>query len=406
MLASISIDQSSNQLFLNAESPQTLSTKILGMTVEINITGSQQSILIAEVVLGALEAFFATAIEIHVMPHTEKLSINLIEDSEILSPSFEINEMDMTGIIIWPTRMPIENLEHQRGVLTFLQECSGKILAFTCMTKDIETLLEKLFVDEAVQGRMTMIEVSLSSYHRVTSEYLLQMSEWQDKVKRTYEPQDIRPTVSKVDLKKGKIVESKEETTDKALPKPTDHRTLDVRSVIDIHAWNKARWRGATYLQFDPSKPPCIIFLFENEEGARNIFQRWRERFSHFDENDEIYLAIVRELPQQSKYHYTIMVTSKQPDADDAKQGKIFSIASRCLTVTPSTGENLENFLEIHSRFRAFYLLPAFLKKDGEPEIINGLMILKKNLVVKLAKDVGNNDIEIMALGPRENDKE
>ncbi|MCI5144336.1 MAG: hypothetical protein D3923_02135, partial [Candidatus Electrothrix sp. AR3] len=60
--------------------------------------------------------------------------------------------------------------------------------------------------------------------------------------------------------------------------------------------------------------------------------------------------------------------------------------------------DNLENFLKLYSQFNAFYLLPALLDSTGTPEFFVDLKILKKNLTVKLAKDVGEHDIEAVAL--------
>ena len=53
-------------------------------------------------------------------------------------------------------------------------------------------------------------------------------------------------------------------------PEIKDHRALNIRSVIDVHAWDQARWRGTAYAQFSPTKPPCVAFLFENEEISFN----------------------------------------------------------------------------------------------------------------------------------------
>src|SRR5690606_19312056 len=86
-------------LVLNNEEAQILNTTILGMAVEIYIEGSAQSVLIAEAILGSLEAFFATAIEQRIVPHTEKFRLNVIESAEISEPSFEISVIDMIGTI-------------------------------------------------------------------------------------------------------------------------------------------------------------------------------------------------------------------------------------------------------------------------------------------------------------------
>jgi len=136
-------------LVLNPESLQILSTNILGMSVEINIEGSIQSILVAEAVLGSLEAFFATAIEQRVVPHTEKLLLNLVENAEISKPSFEMNTMDMVGTIVWPADLSPSNFKKQGEIHRFLIEVSGHVLAACCIIGDLDALLEKIYTDAA-----------------------------------------------------------------------------------------------------------------------------------------------------------------------------------------------------------------------------------------------------------------
>jgi hypothetical protein len=56
-------------------------------------------------------------------------------------------------------------------------------------------------------------------------------------------------------------------------PKIKNHRAVNVRSVIDVHAWDQARWKGTAYAQFDPRLPPCVACMFEDKESARKFFE-------------------------------------------------------------------------------------------------------------------------------------
>ncbi|MFQ5328565.1 MAG: hypothetical protein ACE5D4_01075 [Thermodesulfobacteriota bacterium] len=399
MLASQPVAQNlCGPLTINAEGSQTLRTSILGMTVEINIEGSLQSILVAEAVLGSLEAFFATAIEQRVIPHTEKLRINLFESDKISQPSFEMNAMDMAGILYWPRALSPTSFEQQEDVQKFLAEVSGHVLATFCVIEDVQTLLHKLYIDEAVHHRMAMVAFVSNSYHRVASKNASRIGDWQEALKKSYELCAIRPTLTFIKLKNEDAVETNDgEDRSEKPPKLKDHRALSVRSVIDIHTWDKARWKGTAYAQFSLSQPPCVAFLFENEEGARKIFERWRERFGAHDENEEISLSIIRQLPQQNKHHYCILITSK-PKGDDFKPNRVIAMATRSIVMEPDSDINLERFLESYRHFESFYLLPALLNDTGTPELLFGLAIFKKNLTVKLAANVDEHDIEAVAL--------
>lgn len=400
MLASQPVAQNlRGSLVLNAKEAQTLNTTILGMAVEINIEGGTQSVLIAEAVLGSLEAFFATAVEQRIVPHTEKLRLNVIESAEASEPSFEMGAMDMTGTITWPTDLSPSNFESQSKIHKFWAEVSGHVLATCCIIEDAEMFLKKLYTDEAVHHRMTMVALASTSYHRVASKSVSRISDWQEAVQTSYELCSARPTLTLIPLTEE---EDNAEAESNRPPVPKDHWAYSVKSVIDIHAWDQAQWKGTAYAQFSPSQPPCVAFLFENEEGGRKIFERWRKRFGTQDKDEEINISIIRQLQQQNKHHYCVLISSKLPDKDHFKSGQLVTMATRSMTMTPDNGTNLERFLETYRHFGAFYILPALLGNSGTPELVFDLAILKRNLTVKLAENVNEHDIENIALRIRE----
>lgn len=261
------------------------------------------------------------------------------------------------------------------------------------MIEDAESFLSKLFTDEAVQHRMTMVAFASTSYHRVATRSISRISDWQEFVERSYEVLSKRPALTHIPLGE-EYTDAPSQIVNPAIPK--DHRAYTVRSVIDVHAWDRAQWRGIVYAQFSPYYPPCMAFLFENEQGARKIFERWRERFGTQDVNEEISLSIVRQLPQRNEHHYCVLITSQL--RNNKNQNKVMTIASRSLIMEPDSRSNLEKFLESYKHFGAFYILPAFFDNSGAPEFASHLGILKQNLAVKLASDVSDRDVEVMAL--------
>ncbi len=396
ILASQPIAQSfRGPLVLNSESQQTFSTTILGMTVEINITGSTQSILVAEAILGSLEVFFATAIEQRIVPHTEKLQLSVQESTEISKPSFVMDTMNMRGAITWPADLSPSSFENQSSIQLFWAELSGNTLATCCVVEDGGKLMKKLFADEAVQHRMTMVAIASNSYHRVASRSISRISDWQNTIKTSYELRSSRPELNFIPLtEKSDDTEAQSDMP----PMPNDHRAYSVKSIIDIHAWDQARWRGVAYAQFSPNQPPCMAFMFENEEGGRKIFERWEERFSKQDKNEEISISIIRRLPEQSEHHYSVLITSKLPKSNSSQQNQVVTMGSRSMTMTPENSINLERFINSYNHFGAFYIMPAFSVGSGAPELAFDLSILKHDITIKNASDISQNDYEFMAL--------
>lgn len=383
---------------LNADASEVFNTKIIGMAVEVSTTRSVNSILVAETILGSLEAFFATAIDHHVVPHTEKFRLNIVE-REASGPAFEVDELNMSGTVYWPIELSPTSFQDQKEISGFWLEVAGRVLATCCVIQDVETFLESLFADEAVQHRMTMIATATTSYHRVATRYVSRLSDWQNVQKNTYELRPNRPSVTVMPI--GAPDNREEADVERASdnpPMPKDHRAYSVHSIIDIHAWNKANWRGVAYADYGPPYPPRMAFYFGDEANGRKIFERWKERFGNRDENEEVYVSIVRDLPSQSKHHYCVIIARKLLEKDQPQSNKVTTVASRSLVMEPSNSANLDRFLSSYRRTGEFYLLPAF---GGGAEMLTfatELALAKRELTIKSAQDIGKGDIEYVSL--------
>jgi hypothetical protein len=335
-------------------------------------------------------------IDQRVIPHTENFRMNLIESAVTSKPAIETSALDMAATLTWPAAFLLTNIQQQGEIRSFLVEVSGRVLCTTCVIENVEALVGKLYDDEAVQERMAMITVAPTSYHRIASRSLSRISDWQDAVRREYPIQGPRPQLTLVELD----VPEERKDDDGAVGENgqvKSHRALRVRSVIDAHAWDQAQWSGACYMQMDQRGVPGIGLVFTDKEAARKIFERWRQRFGDSDANEEIYLAIVRHLPHQNPDHYVMLITSKYPDANDRDPNQLIVTASRSITMTANSKQNLQRFLDAYYQFGEFYLLPAVIT-DGVPEVIGQLALLKRHISVKDAASVGDRDIEIMAI--------
>jgi hypothetical protein len=118
-------------LIFNDDGRQTLTTTILGMRVEVGIGGSE-TILIAECILGSLEAFFATVIGQQVVPHTELFRITVTQSEHVREPLIKINKLDMAATITWPRGLSITRFDQHCDVRQFFfqggRRCHGRDL--------------------------------------------------------------------------------------------------------------------------------------------------------------------------------------------------------------------------------------------------------------------------------------
>lgn len=68
------------------------------------------------------------------------------------------------------------------------------------------------------------------------------------------------------------------------------------------------------------------------------------------------------------------------------------------MTMQPDTDVNLQRFLRSYEHFKAYLLMPAIFDGAGAPDLLSDLTILKREIIVRNADDVGKHDMDHMAL--------
>ncbi len=385
-------------IFNDGES-QYLVTRVQGVRVSVHHKCSEAATQASEALVGSIEALFATVIDLGAVAHTESFTITLQESSEILKPDFKFNMDNMTAVVRWPTGMIPATYLRQDEVQKMMIVFAAELFASTCYVKDLQQTITHILDNEAVIDRIGMVLVIGNSRKRILKQSLSRLSDWTNISSSTFPLEPLRPAISRhsLDSKMDTDVSTltSKETTPSIL---NDHRNLGVRSVIDVHLWDQSGWTGTAFAYLGYSYPPVVALVFKNESAAKKIFKRWRERFGDTDHNEDIYLAIVRGISTEHPAYYRLLVTSRLPSKNAHPTNKIFSVAARIQTMHAESNFNLENFLNLYSRSKAYLLLPAVLK-GGSPDLITELAILKRDLSVVNASEVSEQDIEAMALG-------
>jgi tetratricopeptide (TPR) repeat protein len=386
-------------LITNRPGHHRLQSTVMGMTVEVVFEGTTTATLVAEAVLASIEACFATGFELRIHPHTERYKIVLVEDAGAPAPSFEIDPLKPTAKLVWPKDLRLTSFERSADTIRFLTEASLFTMVASCVWHGGKELIERLACDEAVFDRVTMISLTANSYHRLFSRDLASLDKWNELVRKTYALRDDRPTI--VREKVDDPDEDNEQTGPKMETwwKSGNHRDIQTRSVIDYNLWNKAGWKGTLYASYGPDVPPVVGLLFTDRDAARSIFERWRERFGHVDRKDEIYLSIVRDVSDANPAHYNVLISSSLDPSEARKPGGAM-VLSRFNRMQPETDTNLRRFLADYEKAGVYLLMPAVIER-GKPQLLSDITILKRNLVVKSARDVGLHDIEQCCLGQK-----
>jgi hypothetical protein len=386
-------------LIFNEAESECFVAKVQGVRVEVYHQCTECSVLVAEAVAGSIEALFATAIEFGVAAHTEKFTITIHETSEENTPDFTINPDEMRATVLWPVGLSPSAYADQDTVQKLLIGLAAMTFSTTCYARDFQHTVEQLFDNEAVIDRIGMIVVIGNSRQRIFTKSLSRLSDWTKLATSTFALEPSRPVITRIELSGAKDDENVPLGDGRSVPPPMkDHRDLGVRSVIDIPLWDRAGWTGTAFADWGSSYPPAIALMFTNEDAGRKIFARWHERFGTNDKHDDIYLSILKNISKDHPAHYRVLITSGFPPKGENRKEKIYMMTSRMQTMHAESDANLSRFLHAFNRAGVYLLLPAILK-NGSPEFLTELAILKRKLSVKVPSEVNQHDPEVMALG-------
>lgn len=381
---------------------------ILGAEFVVDCPNDAASVGVAESLLGAMEAFMATSNEDDVLPHAEKTVIRVrkVKD-QVTGPLFSWLD-NVSGVhaeVITGESVDFQNMEALTQFTDFLCETTLTIAARQFIIHEPETWMKKVAGEErglaraAMLGNLVAIGRNLSGH-----DAKIRLADWvgeNDKHYDSLRDQHWRPNrpVTKCDGPKESIKLGNgpppEELVDNSQRKHTQRKVF---SPIDMPVWDKAGWGGTCY-GFDDRQPPFMGLMFKNLEAGRKIFADWHARWGREEAMDALRVTIITGIYKSNPNHYGVIVG---PNIDhitaNFKSGDTVSLVSRINRMTPTTSENLTNFLRAFRKFDAFFLMPAQLPNQGAPEIEFKLALLKRHLHIRPAWQISENDHDIVAL--------
>lgn len=383
---------------------------ILGAEFVVDCPNDATSIGVAESLLGAMEAFMATSDENDVLPHAEQTVIRMRKvNQQVTGPSFTWLD-NVSGVhaeIVTGENVDFLNKEALTQFTDFLCNTTLTIAARRFIIHDPKAWMTKIAGEErglvraAMLGNVVAIGRSLFG-----SDAKVRLAHWMgdnDKYYDCLRDQHWQPTypVAKRDGPKEPIKlgdgPPPEQLMDTSQRKHTQRKVF---SPIDIPVWDKADWGGTCY-GWDDRQPPFMGMMFKNLVAGRKIFADWRTRWGREEAVDVLRVTIITGIHKSNPHHYAVIIG---PNIDlitaDARSGDTFSMVSRINHMTPTTSENLTNFLKAFNKFNAFDLVPAQFPISSQrmPEVEFRLAVLKRHLHIRPAWQIGENDNDIVAL--------
>jgi hypothetical protein len=272
-----------------------------------------------------------------------------------------------------------------------------------------EAHIERLASEEAVFGRLLSYRaVSTSVKNILGSNAHMFLSDW--KPEKAAKEFPLRRTTA---WDSGLATKARSETPrpfkmGEGQPPPElldadglKHGDQQVLSLIDVPLWNQANWEATAYLYADPGAgaPPMLALVFENAEAAKTIFARWHRELGRIDEKEKLRIAVVTGLDRNHPSHYAVVVGPNLPQYAQGSAGDRIVMISRINRMTPSSTRNLDAFLRNLDGAKRYVLLPAHFSGPRQPpEIFPELGIGKREIVVRPAWQLSENDPDLVAL--------
>lgn len=186
-----------------------------------------------------------------------------------------------------------------------------------------------------------------------------------------------------------------------------ERKTLYVASMIDLYAWDNARWRGVGFLG-GCSPQPILLLIFVNEKYATEIFKDWIDMLGNYDKNEDIRIALVEgNVPGETAGYYVVVNNNldeavKRAEASGlSKDELMLCYASRFTRVNPTDNFKAFNrFKEAYHKCGEYILMPAVLS-EGDGQIKKFLFeygIHKKRLIYRHISDITEKDQDAVLL--------
>lgn len=355
-------------------------SNVLGLRINIQILPRSELMLLGELLLAYLESYLATAFN-QAIAAVETASIELRYTDIIDGFNLTIDENNYYKISINES-LNLINSE----VLNIINTLIPQLISRCYVLKDIGSFFEENYVKDEIQERLSIVlEHKGFLNNLLSSKPKFFLSDWKNEDTKHY----------RLNRKSSPIlIDNKENESNKGsfdYDKIT-HSKIRSETIIDIHLWDEARWRGVGFLSMQ-GIPFGIFLAFENAQAGEKIFKNWIQKFGDTDSEEKISITIIKGINKNNPFWYKVLI-SKSIDSKLKQDGNLISMASRFHRMDAKNGDNLKNLIDGYNHFNKYYLIPAGIDEDLSLKPFPHLKILKHNLTVVNAWEIGINDLE------------
>ncbi len=396
---------------LYEERKVTLKSNLLGCKITVESENASPCIELSESILAALESLLSTGTVDRMICHEPTLTI-AVRKSDFASDPFEFELQEHTGrphlsITCAPFSPHILTIEAQEAIKERIIKLLTTAFARIVMTRDFQKTFEELVRDELALERSLNFTGSFVTVANVLgSSPRNRISSWSDPSGREYPPKraeawDADAPPAEEPTHPGAERWGQGEPPQELLDHSgTKHTQIQNVSLIRMSLWDKAGWMATVFgTSHAGSGPPVLAPVFTDSQAARQIFLDWRNELGIRDTQERLRLTIVRHVDKMKPFSYRVVFGSNPKTGLSSGDVRYVLLVNRSNTMDAESYENLERFLRSYEKFGEYFLAAAFTSAGtSEPKIIWDHQLLKRELHVREAWQIGRNDPDSMAI--------
>jgi hypothetical protein len=390
-------------------------SNVLGCQILTSVANNKISIYLAEALLGALEAFLATSLGLHIAPYRQSARIIVQPSSAITGPpETSIRDIDGESVfeVLHSATQPTQSNQVRTAYQNSLKSAIVKIISHFAIIDDVDAYLDRVAGEEKAFGRaLNFSEIGIITENVFGHTPKLLLKNWTSSHGlKQYPLNRTGPWHGDIKLEMPESKVAKDPKFGSGPPPKSmlaeldklPHQKRRILSLIDIPLWDKANWSATMYAQ-DPRKdPPLLLGLgFKDSQAARAIFTAWIKRLGNSDTDDQLRVSIVTGVDKKNPSSYNVVIGTNIKTVTRDEDDKFFILVSRINQMTPQNSQNLDAFLASYSKFRRYLLAPVhFTDVTTFPTIHGDLGIEKISLNVRPAWMIGENDPDVTGIRP------
>lgn len=384
-----------------------LTSKILGCRMNVIANNNSICMEMGATILASLESFLSTGIKYELIPMADIITFEVvyIETQSFIISLEQIEDKKNYIRIKCSNYRKDEFLKAQETVNDLLVEILAKVISILFPYPHSMASLENIIINENALERAHIFSNSIFYVLETLGESMFEYDAVITKDDKEFDLLRDRKVYIKQDVEPINIEpEDNLDIVYKDLPQELNFNNVNqgdiqVNSIINIHLWEKAKWRGVFFLTA-PGHVYLPVFspLFMDFNSGIRIFREWIEDFGKIDHEDNICIGIIKGIDKNNPYWYRVIIGSNS--TKNLKKSKesiqLVNHINRLHTMEAQTSENLERFIIELKNSSQFIFVPSTMDlSKGQPVIESSCMITKNSssIIIKDAWNVSNKDL-------------